>query len=660
MLQRIRSMRLLLAMVMGIALLAALSCSAEEKVVAPTPVPAADIAKMVQDAIAASPGFSKADLEAAISAQTGQQITAADVKGAVDSAIEAMPAPEIDTRAITPLIEQAVKASVPEGTSAEEIAAMVQAAVAGATSGVPTRGELEASITKSITTATAGALTAAEVQKLVDASVNAMAASVTESVAVSVAELKAAVAPTVAESGTAGAKTIAVPLQPKPVYKYAVPLDENQMVIWPVSRRSAIEFWKEGSVKGRYWQRWTHMGPFAITTKDEFAQGVATGYSVNDDGTVYTLHFDPDAFFTDGTPFTAALAKASWEFGSAPEQQASWGGLIGSTKVIQGMEAVGKGDASEAAGLVVIDDHTLELRLVDPSFTFPLEMTKGLMGFANIPALEADPNWRDHVPGIGQFQVSWDPDSTEAFVTKSANFWRDPPTLAGVSMPVVTDQQTQFIMYENGEIDVGPNFAVKEDPSHPFYNDMIYPRSGGCCYYYAFNLGKAPFEDRNIRAALAHAVDMETIVSAVFPGSGTAAGIINGDLSCIDPEKEVYRYDPDKARQLLAESTYGSGANLPAITVSLKSANFIKIAEVMQEQWRDNLGVELSILRRESGQSIPPEANLYRRSHGTVVPDYGQIMWALSHSKSGSVDDLGWEADPGQPRSTPWSTRRAR
>jgi ABC-type transport system substrate-binding protein len=455
-------------------------------------------------------------------------------------------------------------------------------------------------------------------------------------------------APTVAESGTAGAKVIAVPLMPKPVYKYDVPLDENQMVIWPVSRRSAIEFWKEGSVKGRYWQRWTHMGPFAITTKDEFAQGVATGYSVNDDGSVYTLHFDPDAVFTDGTPFTAALAKASWEFGSAPEQQASWGGLIGSTKVIQGMDAVGKGDASEASGLVVIDDHTLELRLVDPSFTFPLEMTKGLMGFANIPALEIDPNWRDNMPGIGQFQVTWDPDSTEAFVTKSPNFWRDPPTLAGVSMPVVTDQQTQFIMYENGEIDVGPNFAVKEDPSHPFYNDMIYPRSGGCCYYYAFNLGKAPFEDRNIRAALAHATDMETIVSAVFPGSGTAAGIINGDLSCIDPEKEVYRYDPSYARQLLADSTYGSGANLPPITVSLKSANFIKIAEVMQEQWRDNLGVELNILRRESGQSIPPEANLYRRSAGTVVPDYGQIMWALSHSKSGSVDDLGWEADPNQ------------
>ena len=454
--------------------------------------------------------------------------------------------------------------------------------------------------------------------------------------------------PATAPDAMPGMTKTVVKVQDLPPYKYDVALDSDQVLVNPGGRRSHIEFWKEGSSSGRFWEPWTHMGPFRTDHADEFVQGVALAYSVNDDATVYQIHFNPEAVFTDGTPFTAELAKASWEFGSAPEQQASWGGAINYTRSVEGMEAVGAGDATEAAGLVVIDHHTLEIRLKSPAYTFPFSMARSQLGFANMPLIEGDPDWRTHVPGIGQFTVTYDPDKGEQTVRRSPNYWGDPANLDGVDMPNIQDQQTRFIMYENGEADIGPNFAVRDESSHTLFGDVTFNRSGGCCWYVGFALDKQPFEDINVRAALAHAVDLSTIVDAVYPGSFLAAGIINGDLPCADLQKTPYEYDVAKAKQLLAESTYGSAANLPPITVSLRNAEQIQIAVLTQEAWRDNLGVELTLHKRESGQTIPPEANLYRRSRGTSSPDVAELMWEMSHSDSTLHDDLGWSTDPGQ------------
>jgi oligopeptide transport system substrate-binding protein len=195
-------------------------------------------------------------------------------------------------------------------------------------------------------------------------------------------------------------------------------------------------------------------------------------------------------------------------------------------------------------------------------------------------------------------------------------------------------------MYENGELDFAPNFAVKDDPSHPFYGDLNYASVGGLGWFVAFDISKPPFEDPKVRAALAHAVDMPPITQAIY-GDPTAAGIINGDLPCIDPDKAPYKFDPDLARQLLAESTYKTAANLPPITISVRRPKQIQIQELTQESWRDVLGVELNIMRREPGQVIPPEANIYRRSSGTLTPDVAVIMNSMAHSE-GPMRDLSW------------------
>lgn len=347
---KITNLKALLALLVSVAMLAALACAADEPaaVVVPSPVPAADIAAMVTDAVNAA------------------STDAADIKSAVDSALMAMPAPKVDAAEIEGLVSKAVAASVPEGVSPTQIANLVKAAVTAATGDVPTRGELEASIRSSVAAATAGQLTATEVQAIVNASVDAMAAKVQQQ---------------------AGFRQIVLPEASGPVNKYPnVALDEDQILRWPYQyQHKGREPWKGESEEGVWYQ------PLTVNLHNEIEQRVAMAYSQNEDSSIFRLHFNPDAVFADGTPFTASTAKASLEFGSAPENQAVWGGLIDRIDRVIGMKEVGAGDRAEADGLIVIDDHTLEMRLVGPTAHFPWLMTDRLWGFGNIAAIEANP-----------------------------------------------------------------------------------------------------------------------------------------------------------------------------------------------------------------------------------------------------------------------------
>ena len=185
---RILKFKLLALFAASIALGIAFACGSDTPV-APTAVPAAEIAAMVRDAVSegqtsgadiqkmvenavmsAGSGVTAAELTAALEDATKGQLSAAEVQSIVDRSVRALPAPEIDVSQIEGLIESAVRANVPEGTSGAEIQRMVSAAVSAATANAATRGDLQTLVAKSIQDAAAGQLTASDVQKIVDAS----------------------------------------------------------------------------------------------------------------------------------------------------------------------------------------------------------------------------------------------------------------------------------------------------------------------------------------------------------------------------------------------------------------------------------------------------------------------------------------------------------
>jgi len=366
---------------------------------APATIDPKEIQSIVETALKGDPGVSKADLESAIKAQMGMQMTADDIKRVVDSAIAAMPAPQIDVSAVRPLIEQAVIAAAPEGVSAAEIGRMVEAAVGAATKDVPSRGELEASVAKSITDAAAGRLTAAEVQRIVAASLVATDRAIGEATqaakdaekAAQAAVMEAAAAKALVENAPKVPEVRYVPKQQVPgeywnfIYDGPWPTTFNEApqlaklvkagVLPPVEERLPVPedvliraVPDEIGVYGGTW-RITSTGLlspnyFGAFHKRENGNGVewlpdvVKSWELSDDGRVYTYKLRKGAKWSDGVPMTTEDWRFAWEdLSNNPDL----GRAVASNRDVDPVTA-------KVQTFTLIDDFTFTFSFDNPNF----------------------------------------------------------------------------------------------------------------------------------------------------------------------------------------------------------------------------------------------------------------------------------------------------
>ena len=404
---------------------------------------------------------------------------------------------------------------------------------------------------------------------------------------------------------------------------------------------------------GRMFMQWTSMQPMKFNKMNGLEPHLALSYELSSDGLTYTLSLDPDAIFQDGTPVTAADVKKAWEFGSMPEQQVSWGGLVNNLKDVQGIEVVKTGEGTTASGLVAVDDHTLQIVLNKPDPVYPKKLAQWLMGVWKAAQAEQDPDWVEHPIGVGPFTVTADLDAKYIELQRTDNWWKDAPTIIKVELPAVPDKQTQMVMFENAEVDVifsSPGFqAEPHDPAHKFHN-LLYRIPYGGIYYYALDHSKPPLDDTYLRAAIAHGYDQNLVVKSVFGFGGIPAyGLVTPETACYMDESmnPGYDYDPAKARDLLSKSKYGSGT-IPPMLISLPAGyddNWVRYTEAMQAQLKENLGLDLKIQVYERGQT-PPDSNFSRRSMGITTADPAYPIWLQGHSASPTNQSRSKFVDP--------------
>ncbi len=407
----------------------------------------------------------------------------------------------------------------------------------------------------------------------------------------------------------------------------------------------------------RGWHWWTYMplfhtGPFGRA--DELRQGVATAYEVSDDGFTYIFHLDPDAIFTDGTPVTAQDVKETWEYGAWPENQVSWGAVLLHTRAIKGIPDVESGETLEASGLTVLDDHTLQVELGEFDALFPLKTTIWMLGIIN--AKEAKKvsleEWTANPIGIGPFSTHYDADNDRGELVRTSNWWREPARLEKVEVQTIRDNQTMAIIYENGETDImnAESFITPQyyEPGHPFRAHMKTRHSAGL-FYASFVQDHPPFDELEVRGAFAHAVNLNEIVPAVFGSlENWARGIVIRGVPCHNAEwwSHGYEYDVPKAQALMAASSYGAGENLPQVLVELARPQFIRSFEIMQEQWRDNLGANVTVIRLEPGQQRAGVSEFRRQGISSSILDPGDIINSLGRDDSPTVVSAARFKDP--------------
>jgi ABC-type transport system substrate-binding protein len=193
-------------------------------------------------------------------------------------------------------------------------------------------------------------------------------------------------------------------------------------------------------------------------------------------------------------------------------------------------------------------------------------------------------------------------------ITLEANkdYWAGRPKLDGIERPIILDVQTQRNLYDSNRLDyiVLQKGDFEKDRTNPALQDQIKKWKRAATWYVGLNqTNYVPFRDKRVRQAFAYAVDKDAIVKSVLLDVPVRAeGILPDGIPGFNPDFKGIPYNPDKAKQLLAEAGYPGGKGLPPLQLSFrqKQSDIGHTAEVLEQQF-SAVGIPITLNGMEWG-----------------------------------------------------------
>ena len=119
-------------------------------------------------------------------------------------------------------------------------------------------------------------------------------------------------------------------------------------------------------------------------------------------------------------------------------------------------------------------------------------------------------------------------------------------------------------------------------------------------YFYRINTTRPQFRDKRVRQALAMAIDRKTIVENITRGGQLPAYYFTPPDTVGYTSRSAIRYDPEGARQLLAQAGYPGGKGFPPFDILYNTSESHKsVAEAIQQMWKRELGIDARLLNQE-------------------------------------------------------------
>ena len=346
-------------------------------------------------------------------------------------------------------------------------------------------------------------------------------------------------------------------------------------------------------------------GLVTIDTDLNIVPDLAETYETSPDGRIFTFRLRRDAKFHDGKSVTAqdvkwSLDRALDPLTAAPLVEEYLGDIMGAKERL-------RGDATEVSGVRVIDDYTLEITIDAPKSYFLAKLTYPTAFVLDRENVESSRRWFRSPNGTGPFRLSEYEPGERLVLARNENYHLGPPFLEKVHF--ILSGGTSMLMYENDEIHVtGVGLADLDlvlDRTHPLNPQLEQAPPSFSTSYIGMNVNDPPFDDPKVRQALNYAIDKEAIARDVLAGLVIPAkGILPPQFPGYNPNLKGYSYDPEKARQLLAESKYGPSLEKFDKPIILTTAGSFGSSvgldmEVILEMWRQNLGINVETLQTE-------------------------------------------------------------
>ena len=429
---------------------------------------------------------------------------------------------------------------------------------------------------------------------------------------------------------------------------FNINLDEGLTSLDPAFCRNQNTIWMDNQL---------YNGLVQIDDSMHVQPSIAKSWEVSADGLQYTFHlrndvyFHDDQLFKDGKGRKAVAADFVYSFSRLinPKIAAS-GSWIFSDKV------------KNNKAFIAIDDTTFRIQLKAP---FPPLLSLLTSQIASVIPHEVAEHYgkdfRNHPVGTGPFKFKYWKEGEVLVFLKNDKYWEKDkdgsplPHLDAVRATFIGDKQTAFMEFVTGKID----FLNDIDGS---YRDDILTKSGQVTQKYKgkFILNSAPYlntmylgmlVDTNlpivrhsplkllkIRQAINYAIDKQKMIkylrnSMATPGNG---GFVPAGMPGFDATKiKGYTYNPEKARELLAECGYPNGKECPEITLTT-TIGYRDLIEYVQGQLEQvGIRTRVEIVQSASLRELVSK-NGVNFFYGSWIADYpdGENYLLLFYSKN--------------------------
>ncbi len=357
---------------------------------------------------------------------------------------------------------------------------------------------------------------------------------------------------------------------------------------------------------------------------------------ISSDGLTYTFKLRKEVTWSDGPPVTAKDYVYSIKRMLDPAIAADYASFYYSIVNAEEYNGAGKKDAAEQAklkggvGVRAVNDLTLEIKLKAPEPTFLTKMAMWPVYPLRQDVIEKfGDKWTEagNLIGNGPFTLKEWVHQDHFTLEANPKYWGKKPSLQTLVLRIMPDENAALLAWRNGELDfvpvpVGNERAILADAS---LKDSIVRFNELTVFAYQFNVTRPPFDNKLVRQALTTAVDRDSFIDKVRSGVGKPAlSWLPPGLPGYDPNLgQQYKFNPARAKELLAQAGFPDGRGLPSITFSYADTTGNRvIAQFLQGQMKDNLGIDIKL--------DPQEPRAFR-----------QFLTANKHQWA----FLGWGAD---------------
>lgn len=271
---------------------------------------------------------------------------------------------------------------------------------------------------------------------------------------------------------------------------------------------------------------------------------LATDWSTSDDLLTWTFNIREGVKFHDGSDLQLADIVARFERARDPESGHTNHSFYASISGVSADE----------------DNHAVVFTLSEPraSLLFDLARPDSVI----YPEALTDTQVSQPV-GTGPFVFAEYIEGAEVRLEKFADYWNpELPYLDSAVFRIMSDPNSRFAALQSGDIDL-IGVALQPEQFMQLQGNPDLKGTEGTMtteITMAMNNTREPFNDVRVRQAITHAIDKEAIVNGAFFGLGT---VIGSHMSPSEPYfidlADTYPYDPERARELLAEAGYADG-----------------------------------------------------------------------------------------------------